>query len=133
MSSRGKMTRYILMAVGALVLVAVIAALHFYQQGGKDQYVPPVEKPAAPSDRAINDLTTLGKAVGAYYGRNPTYPDSLAALAPDFVSSVPNDPATVRPYTYETDKNSRFRIAVPDPSLYKLKVLAIENGKLVKE
>jgi len=127
-----KLKIFLIVAASVLVVIAGIT-FYFYQQGGKEHYVPPVAKHETPVEQAITDLETLSKAIEAYNSLNLKYPERLDELQPDFVTKVPVDPATGKAYTYLTEGASKYKISVPNPAAYNQKVLAIENGKLTKE
>ena len=120
-------TRISLIILGLIVLAIAGVAFYYYQQGGVEHYVPPAEKSVSLEAQAMKDLTTLSKAIEAYNSMNLKFPDRLEDLQPDFVSKVPVDPATRKPYFYQTDGTSKYRIAVRDPSAYGKKVITIEN------
>ena len=57
--------------------------------------------------RVFADLRTIGTALESYYVDNTEYPsedDGLDALAPDYITNIPNDPFNAgNPYGYYTD------------------------------
>ncbi|MGD0038142.1 MAG: hypothetical protein ABSC53_12725, partial [Bacteroidota bacterium] len=96
-------------------------------------YVPPKEKIIPSEAQVLVDLTTLSKAVEAYYSMNLKYPERLEDLQPDFVSKLPVEPITGKKYGYETNGTSQYRITVPNPGDFNFRVLANENGKIIKQ
>jgi hypothetical protein len=126
-------SKIFLLFIAAVVLAIGAIIFYFYQQGSVEHYVPPKEKTVPSEAQVLADLTTLSKAVEAYYSMNLKYPERLEDLQPDFVSQLPVEPMTGKKYGYVTDGTSKYRITVPNPGDYNLKVLANENGKTIKQ
>jgi hypothetical protein len=126
-------SKVFLLSFAVIVLVIAGIVFYYYQQGSAEHYVPPVEKAVPSEAQAVADLTDLSKAVDAYYSLNLKYPGRLDELQPDFVLKIPVEPLTGKSYGYETDGSSRYRIITPNPGEYHLKILANENGKLIKQ
>ncbi len=56
--------------------------------------------------RVFADFRTIGTALESYYVDNTEYPsenDGLAVLAPEYITSIPNDPFADAAYRYYTD------------------------------
>lgn len=115
----------------ALVIAAII--LYFYSQGSVENYKPPKTNAEPPKTQVMNDLMALSRAIDAYYSMNLQYPDSLSQLQPDFLSQIPSEPVTGKMYSYQTNKTSQYTITVSDPSIYELKELHVENGKIIQQ
>ncbi len=122
-----------LLAVACLLAVVAAVVLYYYSQGSREHYVPPVAEALPVEAQALNDLTTLLKAMEAYYSVNLKYPDKLEDLQPDFIAKLPADPTSTKPYKYETDGSSGYKISVGYPASLHLKVLAVDNGKIIRE
>jgi len=119
------------------IAVAVIGYVSFlYWQGSASNYEPPQQPSVSPQERAQSDLEHLSRAVEAYFIKNMEYPPQLEILIPEFIDRVGNDPLSGKTYQYrlyESDGNSRYRISVPDPTLYLAKELYIEDGMLFQK
>ena len=118
-----------------MVIAAVVIGYvsFFHWQGGASNYSPPKEPSVSPLEKAQSDLQNLSRAVEAYFIKNMEYPPQLEILIPEFIDRVGNDPLSGKTYQYrlyESDGNSRYRISVPDPTLYLAKELYIEDGML---
>jgi hypothetical protein len=122
----------------ALILIAIAAAVAIcvsvlYFRGDVSNYAPPPQQAVSSPEQAKADLQDLSQAVDAYFTKNMEYPQSLDALQPEFLDRVASDPLSGKPYRYtlsETNGIGRYRISVPDPTLYHAKELYIENGQL---
>ena len=125
--------RIFLIVLAVIIIALASVALFFYQQGGKEHFVPPSAESESPIEQALADLQTISKSLDAFNSMNLKYPDRLEELQPDFITRVPTDPATGKAYMYQSDGTTKYSVSVPDPSAYKQKVLAIENGKIKKE
>ncbi len=130
-----KFTKLRISVIVIAVLVLGIAAVvfYFYQQGSKEHFVPPAAKLESPIAQVLTDLETISKALDAYNSMNLKYPGRLDELQPDFIAKVPADPATGKPYVYQSDGTSKYSVSVPDPSAYNQKVVSIANGKITQE
>ncbi len=59
------------------------------------------------------DQTEIQNALEAYYQKNHTYPDTLAALAPVFLTFVPHDPQTKGNYSYKVlDRGKNYLLCI---------------------
>ena len=124
----------------ALILIAIAAAIAIYVavlyfRGEVSNYAPPQLPAASSPEQARADLQNLSQAVDAYFTKNMEYPKSLDVLQPEFLERVASDPSSGNPYRYtlsEADGVSRYRISVPDPTLYHAKEFYIEDGRLVQ-
>jgi hypothetical protein len=116
--------------------VAIIAYVSFlYLRGDVSNYKPPQLSDVSSSERVQSDLQNISQAVEAYFIKNMEYPQKLELLNPEFLDRVSNDPLNGKPYLYtlsEIEGANRYRISVPDPTLYKAREFYIEGGKLVK-
>jgi|DewCreStandDraft_4_1066084.scaffolds.fasta_scaffold00565_57 hypothetical protein len=130
-------TKKILIVLGSILLIGTLALVGFimfsYFKGGEENYITPEKDKLETSQQVIEDLTILQKAVESYFAKNLEYPEKLEALIPEFLKSIPKDPATGKPYIYETDIEESYSISVPDPSKYKLQVFKYENDVLIQE
>lgn len=128
-----KIWLYILIAFGGFVILLVTFVLISYFQGGESNYVPPeVEKKSAEL-QVLDDLEYLSTAVQSYYATELQYPISLSALVPNYIDSLPTDPLSGKPYIYESDEHTYFKIIAPDPKAYNYKELYVENGELYEK
>ena len=59
------------------------------------------------------DLRTLDGALNMYYAANNGYPQSLTALVPTYIASVPND-ATGSPIAYTYYSNTTYDLSGKD-------------------
>ncbi len=130
---KSRKSKILLLCLAAIFLVIVAIIFYYYQQGSVEHYVPPQVQEGPSEAQVLSDMTALSKAIEAYYGLNLKYPDRLEDLQPDFVSKIPVEHLTGKSYGYETDGSSRYRITVPNPGDYKLKLFANENGKIIKQ
>lgn len=123
---------YILIVI-TVALIGYVAVL--YWRGGASNYEPPKQLYADSREQVQSDLQSLSKAIDAYFVINMEYPQKLEHLQPAFLDHVSNDPLSGKAYLYtihDTGGASRYRISVPDPTLYNAKELYIENGALVQ-
>ncbi len=124
----------------ALIVIAIAAAIAVYVgvmyfRGDVGNYAPPPQPAVSSPEQARADLQNLSQAVDAYFTKNMEDPKSLDVLQPEFLERVPSDPSSGKPYRYtlsEKDGVSRYRISVPDPTLYRAKEFYIEDGQLVQ-
>ena len=59
------------------------------------------------------DVVKLRNGLASYYAARSGYPQSLSNLAPDFLPSIPQDPATGASYTYKAlDGTSNYTLCV---------------------
>jgi hypothetical protein len=129
----------LLLLLSVLIVIAVVLIGYFaflYWRGGVSNYEPPKQSYASEREKVQSDLQNLSKAVEAYFVMNMEYPRKLELLQPAFLDRVSTDPLSGKEYVYtqyDTSGASRYRISVPDPKLYNLKELYIENGKLIQE
>lgn len=107
--------------------------LYLYQKGGRSFYHPPITQASSPKTKVLDDLLTLSQSIEAYYVKNLKYPEKLDQLEPEYIDKPLLEPATNKPYTYESEDPHQYRIGVLDPSIYGFKELYIENGKMVKK
>lgn len=132
-----KTSKNILILSSAILFAAILVLLGFiiyhYIKGGEDNYKPPEKDKLEANEQVLADLNTLQKAVEAYYTKNLEYPETLDALVPEFIKSIPKDPATGKSYVYETDIEESYSISVPEPEKYNLEALRYENDVLIKE
>ena len=122
--------------LGIIVLVMIVSAVYvfyLYQQGGTENYNPPVQKKDRPEVKILSDMTVLSRAVEAYYAKNLRYPDKLEQLKPEFIDKIPLETGTEKSFIYESDELDRYHITVSDPSRYGFKELFIENGKIIQK
>jgi hypothetical protein len=54
-------------------------------------------------------------------------------LQPDFMAKLPADPTSAKSYRYETDGSSTYKVSVGNPEKLRLKVLCVDNGKIVRQ
>jgi prepilin-type N-terminal cleavage/methylation domain-containing protein len=59
--------------------------------------------------RRVADIKQLQLAEEMYFDANRKYSDTLAALAPTYIASVPNDPLTAA-YTYEKCTDTLYHV-----------------------
>jgi len=129
---RGKLK--LLLGIILLVMIVIAAyVFYLYQQGGTENYNPPVQKTDDPKMQIMNDMTVLSGAVEAYYAKNLRYPDKLEQLKPEFIDKIPLETGTEKSFIYASDGLDRYRITVSDPSRYGFKELFIENGKIIQK
>jgi len=60
--------------------------------------------------QTLADMATVAIALERYHLEHRTYPDDLGALAPKWMSAVPDDPVTHEPYHYERLGDGAFRL-----------------------
>ncbi len=129
----------LLLPLSVLLVIAVVLIGYFaflYWRGGASNYEPPKQSYASEREKVQSDLQNLSKAVEAYFVMNMEYPRKLELLQPAFLDRVSTDPLSGKAYVYtlyDANGDSRYRISVPDPKLYNVKELYIENGKLIQE
>ena len=127
----------LLIYILSAITVAVICYVSFlYWQGDPSNYEPPKQPSVSPQEKARSDLQNLSRAAEAYFIKNMEYPRKLELLIPEFIDRVGYDPLSGKTYQYslnETDGSSRYRISVPDPTLYNAKDIYIENGLLFQK
>ena len=124
---------YILIVI-TVALIGYVAVL--YWRGGVSNYEPPKQTYATSRERVQSDLQNLSQAVEAYFVINMEYPRKLELLQPAFLDHISNDPLSGKAFLYtlyDTEGASRYRISVPDPKLYNVKELYVENGKLFQK
>lgn len=67
----------------------------------QEQDLTPEEKVVIDLDpKRKSDVDHLNSAINSYYRKNQIYPQSLSALVPQYLASVPRDPDTQREYSY---------------------------------
>jgi len=54
--------------------------------------------------------TRIACALELYRLKNGQYPETLAALAPDFIAKLPDDPITARPMNYRLVSPGEFKL-----------------------
>jgi prepilin-type N-terminal cleavage/methylation domain-containing protein len=77
----------VVIAIIALLSSIVLASLSAARRRARDA-------------RRISDLKQLQLSLQLYYDTNRAYPDSLAALAPAFIPTIPKDPISGADYMY---------------------------------
>jgi len=134
------MRKRILITLASIIIAALLALTGYigmlYLQGGEINYTPPPPPSVSPKEQALSDLQNLSRAVEAYFIKNMEYPQKLESLMPEFIDHVSLDPLSGKPYLYtvsETGGSGRYRISVPDPTLYHAKECSSENGTLVQK
>ncbi len=53
--------------------------------------------------KRFNDINAVQNALDQYFIDNKTYPSNLGQLAPKYISTLPQDPKTQKPYTYQME------------------------------
>ena len=133
---RGKRRLLWVLLILAFLATAIAAYVSLlYLEGDVSNYTPPQPPSVSSLEQARADLQHLAQAVDAYFIQHMEYPEKIENLLPEFLDRVANDPLSGKPYLYtlsEADGSSRYRISVPDPGLYHVKELCIEDGKLVE-
>jgi ABC-type Fe3+ transport system substrate-binding protein len=129
---RGKW-KFLLGIIVLLMIVSAVYVFYLYQQGGTENYNPPVQKTDDPKVQILSYMTVLSLAVEAYYAKNLRYPDKLEQLKPEFIDKIPLETGTGKSFIYESDGIDRYRITVSDPSRYGFKELFTENGKIIQK
>jgi len=129
---RGKW-KFLLGIVFLVMIASAVYVFYLYQQGGTENYNPPVQKTDDPKVQILSDMTVLSGAVEAYYAKNLRYPDKPEQLKPEFIDKIPLETDTEKSFIYESDGIDRYRITVSNPSRYGLKELFIENGKITQK
>ena len=129
---RGKL-KFLLGIIVLVMIVGAVYVFYLYQQGGTENYNPPVQKTDDPKVQILSDITVLSGAVEAYYAKNLRYPDKLEQLKPEFIDKIPLETGTEKSFIYASDALDRYRITVSEPSRYGFKELFIENGKIIQK
>ena len=127
---------FLLIILTIIIIVTLFVYVStLYLKGDVSNYAPPQPPSASSSERVQSDLQNLSQAVEAYFIKSMEYPQKLEFLQPEFLDRVPYDPLSGKPYLYtlsEIEGAGRYRISVPDPTLYKAREFYVEGGKLVK-
>ena len=96
-SGKGRVVRRAFSLVEIMVVVVIIGLL-----AGVVTYATTGMLDRAKRKKAVADISTIAGALDIFYGdqsRFPTNQEGLAALAPQYVKVLPNDPWG-RPYAY---------------------------------
>jgi hypothetical protein len=131
MSSNGKLK----LILGIILIVILIIAgylFYLYQEGGTENYRPPVADAESIKTQVLNDLRALSQAMDAYYAKNLKYPEKLEELKPEFIDKIQTEPGTGKPFAYESDGSREYRIVISNPTLYGFKELVVKNGKIIQ-
>jgi uncharacterized RDD family membrane protein YckC/type II secretory pathway pseudopilin PulG len=84
-------------AVVGLLSSIVLASLNTARIMGRDA-------------RRVADVKELQLGLELYYDANGSYPSSLDALAPTYISTLPTDPASQTPYDYHACSASTYHL-----------------------
>ncbi len=134
------MRKKLLITLSTILIAALLAITGYigmlYRQGDESNYTPPPPPSVTPKEQALSDIQNLSRAVEAYFIKNMEYPQKLDSMVPEFIDRVGLDPLSAKPYLYTVTDNggsARYRISLPDPSLYNVKECFIENGTVTQK
>ena len=129
---KNKLLKYLLYAIGIILLCVLGLVAYLYSQGGPKNYTPPKVEEKTNEEQVVSDMTSISHAVESYYAINLSYPLSLNNLVPDFISKLPNEQLTKSDYIYKVLADTAFEVSVLNPQNYNLKELRVRNGKIIK-